>query len=564
MCRLLLWATRILLLFRCHNNVYFRAPKNPYMQRKDFYLLGIVWLIAIVIFYPIASADYLYADEAFQLWFYKPGSTEAIFTRQGRFLTEYLVRWLFYRVDTTHQLIYLRLFSLAGWMICLPVWYIIIKRIVHKEPAYRYLPFFTCLYLVTSLPFSVSVHWSACLQLFIPNTCGLLSGYVLYNGIHFINNRFRLSFTAVAASVVLGTMALFTYQSGFCCFVIPFLLHFIMPGTTKKGQVLATGVGFLMLISVVYFLLFKLSMQITQVSGFNRTDLHIDLLDKIPYFFTHPFERSFWLNIIVYEYDAIARALYKVLFIGWIVLAFVRFMRNARTDNALSNNKRFSVQQWLEPVKYIGGVMLLFALSYFPSLIIQENFASNRSQLALDLCVWLVMSEMFLYFMKRPERREDPERSERSRRIEGTLRRPAAVVGWGIAFMLVVSSWYNLRYQFLRPAVKEYAALKDYLKQHYHPGIKALYVIKAPVDAFVQKFHVYQNMDEFGVPSTTFDWGAEFVPRELVYEQTGSRQTAEQLVVKLWPDIETWTHSGDKLPQDALLIDVPAIINSLR
>src|SRR5689334_2299370 len=110
-------------------------PLEPHMQRKDFYLLGIVWLIAIVIFYPIASADYLYADEAFQLWFYKPGSTEAIFIRQGRFLTEYLVRWLFYRVDTTHQLTYLRLFSLAGWMICLPVWYIILKRIVHKESA---------------------------------------------------------------------------------------------------------------------------------------------------------------------------------------------------------------------------------------------------------------------------------------------------------------------------------------------------------------------------------------------------------------------------------------------
>jgi len=539
------------------------------MQRKDFYLLGIVWLIAIVIFYPIASADYLYADEAFQLWFYKPGSTEAIFIRQGRLLTEYLVRSLFYRIDTTHQLTYLRLFSLAGWMICLPVWYIILKRIVHKESAYRYLPFFTCLYLVTSLPFSVSVHWSACLQLFIPNTCGLLSGYVLYNGIQFINNRFRVAVPAVAASVVLGVVALFTYQSGFCCFVIPFLLHFIMPKTTKKEQVFVAGVGFLLLICVVYFLLFKLSIRVTQVAGFDRTDLHIDPLDKIPYFFTHPFERSFWLNIIVYEYDSVARVFYKIIFVAWMVLAFVRFIREGKQDDG--SHKGLSVKSFLTPLKYIAGVMLLFVLSYFPSMIIKENFASNRSQLALDLCVWLVMAEMFLYFMKRPERPErsrvqspeSPERSRRIKRIEGMPGVAATVVGWAIACILVVSSWYNLRYQFLRPATKEYAAIKDYLKQHYRPDIKALYVIKAPVDAFVQKFHLYQNMDEFGVPSTTFDWGAEFVPRELVYEQTGSRQTAQQLVIKLWPDMETWTHSGDKLPPDALLIDVPAIINSL-
>lgn len=498
------------------------------MQRKDFYLLAIVWLVAIVVFYPIASADYLYADEAFQLWFYKPGSDVSIFTRQGRFLTEYLVRWLFHQVDTVHDLTYLRLFSLAGWMICLPIWYYIIKRIVSKEPAYRYLPFLTCLYLVTSLPFSVSVHWSACLQLFIPNTCGLLSGYILYRDIQFINNRFRMSPIAVLGSVVLGVIALFTYQSGFCCFVIPFLLHFIMSQTTKKDQVLLAGVGAFLLICIVYFPLFKLTMHVTHVSGFDRTDVHFDLLDKIPYFFTHPFERSFWLNIIVYEYDPVARALYKIIFVGWMVLAFVRFGK----------------KNWPGAVKYVAGVMLLFVLSYFPSLIVKENYASNRTQLALDICVWIVCVEMFLYFI----------RSASVRVVAGAV----------ITCTVVVSAWYNLRYQFLQPATKEYAAIKDYLQQHYHPGIKTLYVIHAPEDAFVKKYHLFQNMDEFGVPSTTFNWGAEFLPRQLVYEQTYNRQTAEQLVIKQWPDRESYMHSGDTVGTGTLLIDVPAIINSLR
>jgi hypothetical protein len=285
-------------------------------------------------------------------------------------------------------------------------------------------------------------------------------------------------------------------------------------------------------------------MQLTHMPNFERTDIHVDPLDKIPYFFTHPFERSFWLNIIVYEYDSIARIFYKVMFVGWMVLAFVRFIREAKS--------------YIKPLKYIAGVMLLFLLSYFPSMIVKENFASNRSQLALDICVWLVMLEMFLYFMKRP--------STTPGTVEGpstTLRIPAKVTGWVIGCILVASAWYNLRYQFLRPVTKECAAIKDFLKQHYHPGIKNIYAIKAPVDAFVKKYHLFQNMDEFGVPSTTFDWGAEFVTKQLVYEITGDRRNGEQLNVKQYPDMETYINSGDKLPPDGLLIDFSAIINSM-
>ena len=195
--------------------------------------------------------------------------------------------------------------------------------------------------------------------------------------------------------------------------------------------------------------------------------------------------------------------------------------------------------------------MLLFLLAYFPSMLTKENFASNRTMLALDLCVWLVMLEMFLYFMKRPS---DPST---------TLRIPATIAGWVIACVLVVSAWYNIRYQVLRPLTKENAEVRAWLKQHYRPGVKNIYAIKAPVEAFVNKYHLFQNMDEFGVPSTTFDWGVEYVTRQLVYEITGNRQNGEQLNIKQYPDMETYNHSGDKLPPDGLLIDFGAIINAM-
>src|SRR5688500_3143089 len=164
------------------------------IQRKDFYLLAIIWVVAIGIFYPVSYADYLYADEAIQLWQYKP-TGPADFTiaiRQGRWITECIYKWAFGAADTVHDLTYLRLFSLLGWIICLPVWYFILKQLVKERPAYYYLPFFTCLYLVTSLPFSVSIHWSVCLELFFANTMGLVSGFLAYQGISFTDKRVKI------------------------------------------------------------------------------------------------------------------------------------------------------------------------------------------------------------------------------------------------------------------------------------------------------------------------------------------------------------------------------------
>jgi hypothetical protein len=88
-----------------------------------------------------------------------------------------------------------------------------------------------------------------------------------------------------------------------------------------------------------------------------------------------------------------------------------------------------------------------------------------------------------------------------------------------------------------------------------------MYVITTPVDAFIKKYPVHMNMDEYGVPSTAFDWQLEYLPRQLVFEMTGNRQTAEQLTIKHWPDKDSFSHSGESITYSALLIDLPVIIN---
>jgi hypothetical protein len=498
------------------------------MQRKDMYLTAILWLLVVLIFYPVFFADYIYTDESIQLWLYKPGSDFNMFVPQGRWITNYLFSKLFGAIDTVHEILYIRLFSLVGWLICLPIWYIVIKRVVAKEPAYAYLPFFTCLYLVTSLGFSISIQWASCLELFLANTAGLLSGAVLYQAIRFEDNRWRIAIGAAIGSLVLGVISLFTYQNGFGCFLIPFLLHFIARHTTKKDQVFMIGMIVHFLVYGVYFLLFKLSLKISHIPNDSRTDLYINLLDKIQFFFTHPFKRSFWFNIIVYENDKVARAIYKVLFIGWMAAVFVRA----------------GLKHYILALKQIAVVLLICLVVYMPTLIVKEIFASNRTMLALNICVWLVCAEMIIYFIKNVQ----------------LLR----WTGVAAAAVLVTSSWHNLRHLFLRPVEAEYSTLRAHIQQHYHPGIKTIYFVHATLDAFEKKYHIQSTMDEFGVPSTAFDWVAEWLPKQIIYEITGSRTTADQLVIKHWPDIEGYTRSGETMNNTTIMINMPELIAGIN
>jgi hypothetical protein len=501
------------------------SPQRTSIQPKELLQLGFIGLVAIAIFYPVSYADYLFADEAIQLWNYKPeGPTDfSIAIRQGRLLTEYIYVWAYGAIDTVHQLTWLRIFALISWLVCLPVWYYILRSLVKDRPGFAYLPFFTCLYLVTSMPFSVSVHWSVCLELSLANTLGLLSGYMAYKSISYAG-RIKIAPSKVAGAFITGVLALFTYQSGFCCFVVPFLIHLLVTQFNKKEQWLMIGLAYIPLICIVYFPLFKLSMVLTHTDGFNRTNIHLDPIHKLEYFFTHPFKRSFWFNIIVDENNKLARAIYKIMFAGWIVLSFVR-----------------SGKKYIDALKYVVAVQLLFLCAYFPSLIIAENFASNRSQLALDICVWLVWGEMAIYFIRN--------------------QRALMVTGITAACILIISGWTNFRNHFLRPVTTEYALVKDYIKSHYHAGIRSIYFIKLQEDAFRNTFHVRSSMDEFGVAAGVFDWTVEFLPRQLVFEMTGKRQAGEQLHIKHWPDAESFSTSGETITNNVLMVDLPALLD---
>lgn len=494
------------------------------LQRKDNYLLCLLFLVVILIFYPLFSAKYIYTDEVNQLWFYRPGSDFSMFAVQGRWITEWLISSSFKAIDSIHEITYIRIFALVMWLVCIPVWYVIIKRTAAPGPGYEYLPFFTCLYLVTSLPFSITVQWASCIELPIANTAGLLSGAIWYLKIR-DKKKWEVPVTAALVATVAALISLSSYQSGFGCFLIPFLFHYISAYTTRKDLVFVKGLAFYFLMYAVYFVLFKIYLAVNHVGSDPRTGIYLNVSDKLQFFFSHPLKRSFWFNIIVNADNKLARAVYKVLLVGWMVLAFVRFGK----------------KNWLSAVKYIAAGLVVFMISYLPSLVVKENYASNRTMLAINMCVWIVCAEMVMYF--------------------ATKRLVRKMIAISLSIILLGAGWYNFNKQFLLPVREEYSVIRNYILQQYNKNITTVYFIKPSEDAFKKKYHLQLSMDEFGVPSTFFEWVPENLIQQMVFEITGNRKTAEQLVVKHWPDAASFSASGETVTGNVMLVNVPALID---
>ncbi|OQP54456.1 hypothetical protein [Niastella populi] len=493
------------------------------LKRKHLYRLAFLFMVVLLIFYPLFYTEYIYTDEATQLWNYRPGSGFSMFGAQGRWITEFLISKSFAAVDTIREVTSIRVFALFMWLACVPLWYVTLKRMAAEGPGYEYLPFFTCLYLVTSLPFSISIQWASCIELPIANTAALLSGAIWYTGIRNKDKLWSIPVGAAMGSVVAGLISLFSYQNGFGCFLIPFVFHYISAYTTRKDQVFVKGLAFYFFMYVLYFLLFKLLLVVNQLSGDARTGVYLNPGDKLQFFFSQALKRAFWFNIVVNDENKLARAMYKILFVGWMLLAFIRFGR-------------------LQAVKYIVAALLVFLFAYFPSLVVKENFSSNRTLLAVDMCVFVVCAEMVLSIVKHLQVRR--------------------VIGYSVAIVLLIPGWYNFNKGFLQPIHEEYAGIKNYFQQYYEPGITTIYFIRPAEDAFRNKYKLQSSMDEFGVPSTFFSWVPEPLMRQLVYEKTDSREKASQLTIKEWDNPEAFSASGEQVTPGTLVVNVPEIMAS--
>lgn len=484
---------------------------------KVFFLIG----LALAIFYPIFYAEYAYTDEIVQLWFYPNDKNYHMFLPQGRYITEKLFQWLFGSAHTIKEISYIRLFSLGGWIISIPIWYYIIKRIVIKEKLPEILAFFSTLYLICTPQFSIYVSWASCLELFLANTSGLLSGYFLYSSIS-DNEKFKTPVKGIVLAVLFGVISLFTYQNGFGCFLIPFLVHLI-----AKPQSLKTifiGIGIYLFIYVIYYFLFKYNLRLNNIEASSRTNLSINIVNKLKFMYSRPLSSAFHFTYLFNEKSLAGYMVYAVILGGWVMVSFYRL-------RFLPFVKRF---------QYLAIVFLFFGLMYIPSLAIKENYSSNRTLLALKMAVFFLVVELVISHIKK----------NKSRLVVVTI----------ISALFVINCWFNFNKQFLSPIRQEYAKLRSFIETNYRPDIDTFYFIRPEEDFFVREFGITRSWDEFGVPSSFFDWVPEFLVKQIVFEKTGNRELAGKLVIKHWLGKESFLSSGEKPSNNSLLINAEEII----
>jgi hypothetical protein len=495
---------------------------SAFAGRKDLLKILICILIAFAIYYPLFYSEYLYTDESVQLWLYKQESSFQMFATQGRYVTEELFQWLFSKAHSVHDIIFIRLFSFFGWIVCIPMWYFIIKNVVIKEKLPHQLIFFSVLYIVCMPSFTIYVSWASCMEQFIANTAGLISGFFLYTFLKNEKKKISVSVLFVTASVLFGIISTFTYQNGFGCFLLPFLMNLI--SKPKNYRIIFYGIVAYLLIYIVYYLLFRYSLSINNIRAVDRTAITLNIFPKVR-FFIRPLGTAFHFTLLFNESSIPGFVIYAITLFAWAITEFYQ-------SAMLPVIKRLT---------WFTLTIIMLALVYLPSLVVKENYFSNRTLFALNMAVFFLVINTLLKAVKKNE-----------------TKTTIVIV---LSFLFVLNARINFTQQFLNPVKNEYNEVRAYTEKNYNPHIDTVYFIRPEENFFVKKYGVTRSWDEFGVPSTFFDWVPEFFVKQVVFEKTGDRKIAEKLTIKSWPGKKEFLEASPPLSQRVLVIDTEEIMN---
>jgi hypothetical protein len=89
--------------------------------------------------------------------------------------------------------------------------------------------------------------------------------------------------------------------------------------------------------------------------------------------------------------------------------------------------------------------------------------------------------------------------------------------------------------------------------------------IQPTEDFFIRKYGITRSRDEFGVPSTFFEWVPPFFVKQVVFEKTGDRKLADSLVVNHWLHSmpkEEYMKRGLEPGPSTMLVDAETIIGN--
>lgn len=492
-------------------------------------LYGLPVLVLLIIFYPLFQANYVYLDDCHQLWYNEKGATYNIWFIHGRFIGGFLMEKAFTSINTIYAVRLYRIFSVLGWALAICVYVKVAMQWARFNLIDKRLVLISAVYIASSLSVAISNGWGGtCFEICLTFMAGLLSGHLLYTQLKKHNRYGAIPIHMQLLVLVLALIALFTYQIGIGMFLIPFFLHFNNRKFEKPDHIFITGIIAFLAVTAIYYLVYKLHLKIEGHEEPQRANLTFNILSKISFFVGVPTAQAFSFNFLFNLHSIISQAFYILIIAVWVIHTFLE-----KRGKPVINK-----------IIYIAAVFALLMLIYLPVMVTVENFSSYRSMLVLNLAVVLMLSNMIIEWIKNG--------SWKNRIMVGAM-----IVFAGVGF-------YNFRYNFLNPILKEYRVMRAYVEKQYTPGINKVYFLRPPEDLYKEQFHVNAYRDEFGVPLTFKDWVPVPLVKQIIYEITHDKSIARNTEVIMFTseEAEAFNKQAALKEDHTMPIDMAAIFNS--
>ena len=496
--------------------------KYQTLLTKNLFVFAFLLLCSIVVYSFAFSADYLYLDEAFQLWHRSEDVNFTMFANQGRLPSGILAQKLWKAADTIAAVKYIRVFTLMGWTLTSGILFCLSKKWVRHAGLDQRLPFLLAVFCLCSNYVAIYIGWSN-FQTFPAFIAGLFAGHLLWQTVTRIPGVSNAQlYLKASLATLLGVTSLSFYQVCFGIFLLPFLLSWIGARTTKTQKQTVTAVIVYLLTYGVYFLFFKFYLSILDIPASDRTSITFNPLKNIAFFFSTPFSQSWNLNLLQDAHSVPSQLFPFVLFGIWLFL-FIK--RSPKTE------------RWQGVINLVLIFGLLF-LSYLPAIIAKENFSSYRTMVALNTSVFvLFISYLFLQINR-----------EIIRDILATI----------LIVSLVIIGYWNYNTNFAKPLSKEFNAISDL--PIFRTGSKdTIIMIRPDLQLFKRLYGISQFKDEFGIPSTYRDWTPEPLIRQLIAEHQ-SQERAEKVVVYHFTDVKAYQDSLGNTVINPEIIDVNELL----
>lgn len=476
------------------------APSTLWRHASvPLYLLALAAIYAAVLIVPYAFSDtYTVLAQALrhQLW-----DIQSMMLQGGRPLLALLTSLSFPYIHSIAELRWIRLFGLLGLGLFASLYSSVLRRLGAPRALVWGLPLLTA----CMPPFQVYVAWAVC----APYTwAAALAGFAFVAlGLDLRwPLRMGLSVTALSA-------AIFIYQPAAMMFWLFAASVWLTGRRFPSRKSLATAATVMAIVMAFDLVVVEiLPGAVFGVSDYaSRTGLVTDPIGKLTWFVTSPLREAANLtNIEPSTPLALAVA-------AWIATGLALYWRD--------HNRPV--------IRFAVLAAALVAVSYFPNLVVAENWASYRTQVALTSLILLYVALALLGWLRY---------LNISRALTGIV---VAAVG---AAAFVASD--TVKQEFALPQEQELLLVKQALT---HPPAATASHLYLRLASWVDHLAPISRWDEFGLPSSSQPW----VPASMAWLLTN----VEGIVVGR--DVAAvLPHNGTmaKLPPDSCIVDLSAVL----